>query len=86
MAMGAAYALRQTGRHVPHDISIVGFDDIPEVAYFDPPLTTIRQSSYDMGVLATQMLINAIEDSNALQEDVLLDVQLVSRMSVARNK
>jgi LacI family transcriptional regulator len=83
MAMGAIYALRQAGLHTPQEISIVGFDDIPEAVYFDPPLTTVRQSSYEMGVLATRMLINAVEGSTANQGDVLLEVELVPRVSVA---
>jgi LacI family transcriptional regulator len=86
IAMGAVYALRQAGLHVPRDMSIVGFDDIPEAAYFDPPLTTIRQSSYDMGVVATRVLIDAIESLKVMQGDIVLDVQFVSRASVMPKK
>ena len=42
VALGAIGALREAGIRVPHDCSVVGFDDIPLAAYFDPPLTTIR--------------------------------------------
>ena len=43
MALGAIRALRDAGRRVPEDVSVVGFDDVPEAAYYDPPLTTVRQ-------------------------------------------
>ena len=43
MALGAMRALREAGRRVPRDVSVVGFDDVPEAAYYEPPLTTIRQ-------------------------------------------
>jgi DNA-binding LacI/PurR family transcriptional regulator len=53
MALGLLRAVSEQGRRVPADISVIGFDDIPEAAYFLPPLTTVRQ---DFGVLGRQAL------------------------------
>ena len=49
MAIGALRALRQRGRRVPADASVVGFDDVALAAYVDPPLTTISQQTEEMG-------------------------------------
>jgi LacI family transcriptional regulator len=49
MAIGALRALRQRGRRVPADASVVGFDDVALAAYVDPPLTTIAQQTEEMG-------------------------------------
>ena len=53
MALGAMRALLQLGRRVPHDVSVVGFDDVPEAAFFEPALTTVRQ---DFGLLGRRSL------------------------------
>ena len=49
MALGLLAALHETGLEVPEDVSIVGFDDLPEAAYFTPPLTTVRQDFAELG-------------------------------------
>jgi DNA-binding LacI/PurR family transcriptional regulator len=49
MALGAIAALKELGLNVPQDVSIVGFDDVPEAAYFSPALTTIRQDFSALG-------------------------------------
>ena len=49
MALGMLRVLHEAGRDVPRDVSIVGFDDVPEAAYFTPPLTTVRQDFMEMG-------------------------------------
>src|SRR3546814_5251158 len=49
MALGLLHAVREEGLDVPGDISIVGFDDIPEAAHFSPPLTTVRQDFPELG-------------------------------------
>ena len=58
MALGFLRAAAEAGRRVPQDISVVGFDDVPEAAYFSPPLTTVRQ---DFGVLGRQALSTLID-------------------------
>ena len=57
MAIGALRALRQRGRRVPADASVVGFDDVALAAYVDPPLTTISQRTEEMGRWAVERLI-----------------------------
>jgi len=56
MAQGALQAAVSRGRSVPHDLAIVGFDNIPESAYFTPPLTTVRQDLLDVGCRAVSLL------------------------------
>jgi len=60
-AIGAIKAIYEAGLSVPDDISVVGFDNIPEVAYTHPSLTTVDQSIDKMGYIATEMLIRMIE-------------------------
>ena len=57
MALGLVHAFREAGLDVPRDVSIVGFDDIPESAHFWPPLTTVRQDFSQVGERCVSMLI-----------------------------
>ena len=61
MAVGAIRAIRKSGLYVPEDVSVIGFDDMPLAAYFDPPLTTIRQDIFSIGCEAANQLIWSIE-------------------------
>ena len=67
MALGALRALREAGLRVPEDVSVVGFDDIPEAAYFDPPLTTVRQDFDALARESVEYLVSLIETSRASQ-------------------
>jgi DNA-binding LacI/PurR family transcriptional regulator len=60
MALGLLRRLHEAGRDVPRDVSIVGFDDIPEAAYFSPPLTTVRQDFAELGRRCLHMLLARI--------------------------
>jgi DNA-binding LacI/PurR family transcriptional regulator len=60
MALGALRALDEAGRRVPEDVSVVGFDDVPEAEYFRPPLTTVRQHFTEAGRRAVDMLRDII--------------------------
>jgi DNA-binding LacI/PurR family transcriptional regulator len=51
----------EAGSEVPRDLSVVGFDDIPEAAYFTPPLTTVRQDFSELGRRCLRMLLEQIE-------------------------
>jgi LacI family transcriptional regulator len=62
IALGALGAIHSTGRRVPDDIAIVGFDNMPESAYFWPPLTTVYQKLAHVGRIAVQQLHHMIED------------------------
>jgi DNA-binding LacI/PurR family transcriptional regulator len=61
MALGLLRRLHEAGRKVPADISIVGFDDIPEAAYFSPPLTTVKQDFAELGRRCLHLLLQRIE-------------------------
>ena len=57
IALGALGAAHSLGRRVPDDLAFVGFDDIPESAYFWPPLTTVRQPLIEAGRIAVKTLL-----------------------------
>ena len=59
MALGLLHAFRAAGRSVPGDVSVVGFDDIPDAAYFCPPLTTVRQDFEELGRQCVSRLLGA---------------------------
>ena len=61
MALGALQASRRLGLRVPQDLGMVGFDDIPEAAYFYPSLTTIQQNTKNLGALAVETINNLIQ-------------------------
>lgn len=61
MALGLLRKLHETGREVPRHLSVVGFDDIPEAAYFTPPLTTVRQDFAELGRRCLHLLLGRIE-------------------------
>jgi DNA-binding LacI/PurR family transcriptional regulator len=63
MALGVLRALSEAGRHVPGDISVVGFDDIPEAAYTNPPLTTVRQDFAALGRLTMALLAGFVTNT-----------------------
>jgi len=88
MALGLIHAFRVAGLDVPRDISVVGFDDIPESAHFWPPLTTVRQDFGSLGARCVGMLLDAInpEDEPAAAEasiSPVVEPQLIIRDSVA---
>jgi LacI family transcriptional regulator len=81
MALGALRALREAGKHVPDDIAMVGFDDMPQAATADPPLTTIRQPIQRTGALAVEMLIDILENGADPPRRIILPTELVIRDS-----
>jgi DNA-binding LacI/PurR family transcriptional regulator len=64
-AMGAIRALREANLQVPHEVSVVGFDDIQSAAYQNPALTTVRQPLREMGRIAAETLLSRIRSSEA---------------------
>jgi len=83
MAVGAIRALREAGKRVPQDVSVVGFDDMPLASYFDPPLTTMRQDTVEMGRQAARLLIDCVENTQTTRNHVFLSAELVVRGSTA---
>lgn len=82
VAFGALRALREAGRRVPADVSVVGFDDIPLARHFDPPLTTIRLPARDLGAAAGRALVERLA-GRAGSARTLLPTELVVRDSTA---
>jgi DNA-binding LacI/PurR family transcriptional regulator len=83
LALGAMDALRARGLRVPDDIAVAGFDDIPFAAVSNPRLTTVAQPSAEMGRLAVEMILQAIE-TDELPPSILLPTRLVVRESTVR--
>ncbi len=79
IAIGAVQAAAVSGRSVPDDLSVVGFDDIPRATTWDPPLTTIRQPLVDKGRIAARMLLDATAGQPPRR--TILPIGLVERAS-----
>lgn len=80
MALGALRALHESGRSVPGEISVVGFDDMEEAASFWPPLTTVRQFFNEVGARSVAALIGEIEHNDAIK-DFMVPTRLIVRQS-----
>ncbi|MEU4067979.1 LacI family DNA-binding transcriptional regulator [Streptomyces wedmorensis] len=83
MALGAIRAARQLGLDVPRDVSVVGFDDSPLIAFTDPPLTTIRQPVQAMGQAAVRALLEEVGGTPAPHSEFVFMPELVVRGSTA---
>ena len=81
-ALGVMHAAKLRGIRVPEDLSIVGFDDMPEAPYFSTPLTTIRQDHQRLGEDSVELLLGQIVESYPSAE-VLVEPTLVIRESTA---
>ncbi|GAA4360695.1 LacI family DNA-binding transcriptional regulator [Angustibacter luteus] len=81
MAFGAIRAARSMGLRVPEDVSVVGYDDSPLVAFTDPPLTTLRQSVQAMGEAAVRALVDEISGQPAPRAEYVFRPELVVRGS-----
>ncbi|GGK26391.1 LacI family transcriptional regulator [Deinococcus malanensis] len=79
MAYGARLALYRKGVRVPDDISLVGFDDLPSSTYTTPPLTTVRQPTYELGITLAQSMLRMLSGERANLPDI--KPQLVIRES-----
>ena len=82
-ALGVMRAIRDQGLKIPGDIAIVGFDDIPIAAHFDPPLTTVRQPQEEMGKKGAEPLMKAIKEGKKGidKENIVLKAKLIVRKS-----
>ncbi|MFJ4277097.1 LacI family DNA-binding transcriptional regulator [Streptomyces massasporeus] len=82
MALGLLHALHESGRSVPGDVSVVGYDDIPEAAHFLPPLTTVRTDFAEIGTRSLRLLLDRIDGPGERpRSDTLVPVDLVTRAS-----
>ena len=82
MALGLIHAFHERGIRVPEDVSVVGFDDVPDARHFLPPLTTVRQDFHALGTLSVATLLAALDDGDVPQR-TLLEPELVVRASTA---
>lgn len=82
MALGLIHGLTSRGVRVPDDVSIVGFDDIPESKHFIPPLTTVRQDFHALGIASVTALIDSLEGTGSGHASVIAP-ELVVRESTA---
>jgi LacI family transcriptional regulator len=80
-AFGVMEAVRDHGLQIPRDVSIVGFDDIPQAAHVHPPLTTVRQPLEEMGRRAARLLLKYIAQPAAEVERIELPTELIIRKS-----
>jgi DNA-binding LacI/PurR family transcriptional regulator len=83
MALGLLRLLHEVGRQTPGEISVVGFDDIPEAAYFTPPLTTVRQDFAEVGRRCLHLLLGRLESSSREWSRVVIPTELVVRRSTS---
>ncbi|MGD2076942.1 MAG: LacI family DNA-binding transcriptional regulator [Chloroflexota bacterium] len=91
MALGVMQTARKCGLRIPQDLAIVGFDDIPEAAYFWPPLTTVSQPLYDVGRSSVAELTRMIEISHqgittAESKTIMLQPELIVRQSSTKDE
>ena len=83
LALGILRAMSERGRSVPGDVSVIGFDDVPEAAYFIPPLTTIRPDFQAVAEATLAMLLEQIETGTSASARRTIASELVVRDSVA---
>lgn len=84
MALGAMEAAFRMGYKIPQDISLIGFDDIPQSTTTHPPLTTVRQPLRDMGKVATELLLRMMTEGTDVDASCIeLPTQLIIRQSTA---
>jgi LacI family transcriptional regulator len=80
-AFGAIDAVREHGLSIPDEISIIGFDDIPQASFVYPKLTTVRQPLEEMGQVAVKILLKRIKNQNEPSQRIALETQLIIRDS-----
>ncbi|MEU4577436.1 LacI family DNA-binding transcriptional regulator [Nonomuraea sp. ATR24] len=81
MALGAIRACRERGLSVPGEVSVVGFDDSPLIAFTDPPLTTVRKPIMAMAQAAVQTLLEEVNGAPAKHVELMFQPELVVRGS-----
>ena len=82
-ALGVYQAAREARLHIPEDLSVVGFDDLPVAQWVGPPLTTVRQPLMDMAAAAAEMVVAMANGETPTQTRVELATELVVRESTA---
>jgi LacI family transcriptional regulator len=84
VALGIIQAVREAGLHIPNDVSLVCFDDIPQASLIDPFLTVAAQPAYEMGEAACKLLIRRIDGEASVEpRTVIFPVEIIRRRSCA---
>lgn len=81
MAIGVIEAIRSTGKEIPQDIAVVGYDDIEAASFVRPQLTTVRQDGAEMGRKAVREMMGLLNSPDTAPSKVLFPVELVIRES-----
>lgn len=83
-AIGAVRAFQEAGLRVPHDVSVIGFDDIKSAAFYHPSLTTVRQPLWEMGKTAAKILLARIEGDDEYPKQLAVEPELIVRESTGK--
>jgi len=86
MAIGVMRALREFGRDIPSDVSLISIDDIDMAAYVYPPLTTISQSIPDMACKGMALLLDLIKKKQPEQDKIVIEPRMILRQSTTAPK
>jgi DNA-binding LacI/PurR family transcriptional regulator len=84
MALGMLRAFHEGGVRVPDDVLVVGFDDVPEAAFFTPPLTTVRQDFIAVGRICIELLLRRINGDTSADVRSIVEPELIVRQSSDR--
>jgi DNA-binding LacI/PurR family transcriptional regulator len=84
MALGVIRALSEAGLRVPQDVSVIGFDDMPEAAFFSPSLTTLTHDFEKLGRASFELVVRLIQDPNAPPDNQSVRPELICRESTAK--
>ncbi len=82
-AFGAMEAIKEVGLRVPHDVSVIGFDDIQMATQVHPALTTVKQPLHQMGISAVNLLVSMISGITPVSQRISLPTELIVRSSTA---
>lgn len=84
MALGMLRAFHEGGVRVPEDVLVAGFDDVPEAAFFTPPLTTVRQDFIAVGRICIELLLRRIDGDASADVRSIVEPELIVRQSSKR--
>lgn len=83
LALGALRGLHRARLRVPEDMSLVGYDDVAFASMLSPPLTSVRQPKYELGVAAAQLLLEELRNPNHEHRGIRFEPELIARTSSA---
>jgi DNA-binding LacI/PurR family transcriptional regulator len=86
MALGMLRAFHEGGVRVPDDVLVAGFDDVPEAAFFTPPLTTVRQDFIAVGRICIELLLRRIDGDTSADVRSIVEPELIVRQSSDRGR